>query len=177
MKRKTVAGVALGALAMAGVALAALTAGGVVLGALTAALLASSGPADAGGWGQRGYGGRHYYGSRNYGPRYYSPRRYGYGRYGYGRHGYGYGGRHRFSLSLVLPLAGYSRSYGSYDTYVVPPAARVPVTSAPVVNLPAARADGRYCREYTRPVIVGGEKVSSYGTACLQPDGSWKLMN
>jgi hypothetical protein len=29
-------------------------------------------------------------------------------------------------------------------------------------------------REYQTTVIVGGRNVDAYGTACLQPDGSWK---
>lgn len=29
-------------------------------------------------------------------------------------------------------------------------------------------------REYTTTVRVGGKNVEAYGTACLQPDGSWK---
>jgi hypothetical protein len=29
-------------------------------------------------------------------------------------------------------------------------------------------------REYTTVVQVGGRSVDAYGTACLQPDGSWK---
>lgn len=29
-------------------------------------------------------------------------------------------------------------------------------------------------REYTTTVRVGGRNVEAYGTACLQPDGSWK---
>lgn len=34
-----------------------------------------------------------------------------------------------------------------------------------------------YCREYTNNVKVGGRTQSSYGTACLQPDGSWKIVS
>lgn len=34
---------------------------------------------------------------------------------------------------------------------------------------------GRYCREYTTTATIGGEVRSVYGTACRQPDGSWKL--
>lgn len=34
---------------------------------------------------------------------------------------------------------------------------------------------GGYCREYTQEIMVGGEKHESYGTACRQPDGSWKV--
>lgn len=32
-----------------------------------------------------------------------------------------------------------------------------------------------YCREYTKTVYVGGRAVESYGTACLQPDGAWRI--
>ena len=34
---------------------------------------------------------------------------------------------------------------------------------------------GNYCREYQQEIIVGGEPHKSYGTACRQPDGSWKI--
>ena len=34
---------------------------------------------------------------------------------------------------------------------------------------------GKYCREYTQKIIIGGQKQTGYGTACRQPDGSWKL--
>lgn len=30
------------------------------------------------------------------------------------------------------------------------------------------------CREYTIDAVVGGKKEKVYGTACRQPDGSWK---
>jgi surface antigen len=36
---------------------------------------------------------------------------------------------------------------------------------------------GRYCREYTAQGSVGGGAVQTFGTACRQPDGSWRLMN
>ena len=34
-----------------------------------------------------------------------------------------------------------------------------------------------YCREYQQWVTIGGEQRSSYGTACRQPDGSWRIVN
>lgn len=34
---------------------------------------------------------------------------------------------------------------------------------------------GKYCREYTQEITIGGQKQTAYGTACRQPDGSWKL--
>ena len=38
------------------------------------------------------------------------------------------------------------------------------------------RADGRYCREYVTEVLIGGRREQAYGTACRQPDGSWKVI-
>jgi surface antigen len=35
--------------------------------------------------------------------------------------------------------------------------------------------NGQYCREYTQDIYVGGEKHETYGTACRQADGSWKI--
>lgn len=32
-----------------------------------------------------------------------------------------------------------------------------------------------YCREYQQTIVVGGRTVEGYGTACRQPDGSWKI--
>lgn len=39
------------------------------------------------------------------------------------------------------------------------------------------QASGEYCREYQQTVVVGGESQKAYGTACRQPDGSWKVVN
>ena len=36
---------------------------------------------------------------------------------------------------------------------------------------------GRYCREYTQEIIIGGQKQTGYGTACRQPDGNWEIMS
>lgn len=36
---------------------------------------------------------------------------------------------------------------------------------------------GRYCREYQTTVTIGGEMQQAYGTACRQPDGSWRPAN
>lgn len=33
-----------------------------------------------------------------------------------------------------------------------------------------------YCREYQQTITVGGKTESGYGTACRQPDGSWKIV-
>lgn len=34
-----------------------------------------------------------------------------------------------------------------------------------------------YCREYTRTIKVGGEKQVGYGTACMQRDGTWRIVS
>ena len=38
------------------------------------------------------------------------------------------------------------------------------------------RPDGRYCREYTQAITVGGRREEAYGRACRQPDGSWQIV-
>ena len=47
---------------------------------------------------------------------------------------------------------------------------------APGQQLPPNDPNGTYCREYTQAVTIGGVKQSSYGTACQQPDGTWKIL-
>lgn len=37
-------------------------------------------------------------------------------------------------------------------------------------------ATGGYCREFQQSIVVGGQKKQGYGTACQQPDGSWKIV-
>lgn len=36
---------------------------------------------------------------------------------------------------------------------------------------------GDYCREYRKQVKVGGGVQEAYGTACMQPDGSWEIVS
>ncbi|NQV59210.1 MAG: glycine zipper 2TM domain-containing protein [Alphaproteobacteria bacterium] len=38
-------------------------------------------------------------------------------------------------------------------------------------------ASGDFCREYEQTITVGGKTETAYGTACRQPDGSWKIVN
>ena len=33
-----------------------------------------------------------------------------------------------------------------------------------------------YCREFEQTIRVGGRNESGYGTACRQPDGSWRIV-
>lgn len=34
---------------------------------------------------------------------------------------------------------------------------------------------GRLCREYQTTIVVGGRQEQAYGTACRQPDGTWRM--
>ncbi|MBL8645483.1 MAG: glycine zipper 2TM domain-containing protein [Rhodospirillaceae bacterium] len=35
---------------------------------------------------------------------------------------------------------------------------------------------GRYCREFQTDVTVGGKRENAHGTACQEPDGSWRIV-
>ncbi|MEZ5690866.1 MAG: RT0821/Lpp0805 family surface protein [Rickettsiales bacterium] len=37
-------------------------------------------------------------------------------------------------------------------------------------------SSGQYCREYNQVIIVAGKRQTGYGTACREPDGSWKIV-
>ncbi|MEQ8815186.1 MAG: glycine zipper 2TM domain-containing protein [Thalassobaculum sp.] len=45
-----------------------------------------------------------------------------------------------------------------------------------VVPTRTYQASGTYCREYTTRARVGGRTQEAYGTACRQPDGSWRIV-
>jgi surface antigen len=36
-------------------------------------------------------------------------------------------------------------------------------------------ASGQYCREYQQTVTIAGRQQQSYGTACRQSDGTWRI--
>ncbi len=62
-----------------------------------------------------------------------------------------------------------------------PPVVYVPAAPPPLAAMPASppyrAANGQYCREYQATVMVNGAPQPSYGTACLQPDGAWRVVN
>src|SRR6185437_9024536 len=37
--------------------------------------------------------------------------------------------------------------------------------------------NGAYCREFQENIVVGGQQKQGYGTACQQPDGTWKIIS
>ena len=57
---------------------------------------------------------------------------------------------------------------------VVPPPVIVHQPPPAVVYAPPPQA---YCREYTSSAMVNGRPVETWGTACLQPDGRWRIVS
>jgi surface antigen len=69
--------------------------------------------------------------------------------------------------SLESVRTGVSTTWRNPDSgyqYSVVPTRTYNVNSAP-------------CREYTLDASIGGKTEQIYGTACRQPDGSWKVKN
>jgi len=113
----------------------------------------------------------------------YRERGHGHDRYGYR----GYGDRHvtrvyrdrddgRLLLGLVVGgLLGYAINNAQHDgtAYYSSPRA-YPQTYAATDSYSYSDSSCLQEREYTTTVRVGGRNVEAYGTACLQPDGSWK---
>lgn len=76
----------------------------------------------------------------------------------------------------------------AYNGYVPPPP---PAYQAPVTYQPAAADPSvyqttaytqpgysrAYCRQYSGAIRIDGQRQESTGTACLQPDGTWKIVN
>ncbi len=140
-----------------------------LVGAVAAGLLALPQPAaaDSFSFGYSTGGHRHHgHGQRYYGRPYYGPPRYAFSYY-YGRPYY------------YPPPVYY---YPQYVPVAPPPVVYVPVPRAPAMaaqpSSPVYQTqNGQYCREYQGTLNIGGQQQPSYGTACLQQDGSWKLMN
>jgi hypothetical protein len=96
---------------------------------------------------------------------------------------HGRGGRASVYFSFGAPYAYYPPPYYVAPRYYYPPPPVVyappPVVYAPSAQAPAPVApvvSQEQCREYQAPAVVGGEPGNTYGTACLQPDGSWRIV-
>ncbi len=100
--------------------------------------------------------------------------------------GYGGGYYHRPWGEPYYPAYGYP-GYYPYYYYAAPPPPVVygppPVAYAtpavPSVDQSSPTftdSSGRTCREYQSTAQIAGGAQSTYGTACLQPDGSWRVV-
>jgi hypothetical protein len=86
------------------------------------------------------------------------------------------GGRVFFGFNTWVPPY-YPYYYPPY--YYYPPPVYAPVPSYGTVQpMPApASPAAQTCREFQSTVQVDGQWQPSYGTACLQPDGTWRIAN
>jgi hypothetical protein len=121
---------------------------------------------------------------------------YGHGYYGHGGRGYGWGPNVSLGFSSTYYGNPYSNSYYDrpYDYgypsaygYAPPVVVRQPIYTAPPADAYYDNANyyqsaytapppANSCvqtREYQTTINIGGRNVPAYGTACLQPDGSW----
>ena len=73
----------------------------------------------------------------------------------------------------------YYRPYGYYPprTVVVERPVYTPAPPVGTVIREGRDSSGNYCREYQSTTTIDGRPVPSYGTACLQPDGQWRIIN
>lgn len=106
-------------------------------------------PIDHDGWGH----GRYYHRYGHY-PRY--------GRYHYGHYRYGHWRPYVYAAPIVVV---------PYPRRVYP----APVYHAPVAPAPAGVAPS-YCREFRTTININGTLQPAWGTACLQPDGTWRFV-
>ncbi|MBI1180698.1 MAG: hypothetical protein GC201_09080 [Alphaproteobacteria bacterium] len=67
----------------------------------------------------------------------------------------------------------YGRSYDTQGWYDPDTGARGSVTPRPAYQ----NDQGLYCREFQQDIWIGGRQEQGYGTACRQPDGSWRIVN
>jgi hypothetical protein len=52
-----------------------------------------------------------------------------------------------------------------------------PVYGEPIPFQAQPQIQRGICREYQSTAVVNGAVVPTYGTACQQPDGTWRLIN
>jgi len=96
--------------------------------------------------------------------------------------------RTRVGVSIGFPLAFGPPVYYAPPPYYYPPPPVVyvppPVYAPPPVVYspppagfaPTAAAPQQTCREYQSTVIIAGQPQQTYGTACLQADGTWRIV-
>lgn len=77
------------------------------------------------------------------------------------------GGILGYTLSNVIQSNSNDEVY--YSQPVTTPTRSVGQYEAPYVDNTCLQQ-----REYRSKIMVGGKQVDGYGTACLQPDGSWR---
>lgn len=79
-----------------------------------------------------------------------------------------------FPLVIGPPPVAYPPPAYYYPPPPLPQVAPPPAYAYPPAYAPAPPR--RTCREYQTTTIIDGRPQPTYGTACLQPDGSWRIV-
>jgi len=99
----------------------------------------------------------------------------------------------RFGLAVGPPIYPPPLVYAPPPVYYVPPppivypppayytppppyAAPPPYAQAPPYAASAAPVAGPQCREYQSTTMINGQPQQIVGTACPQPDGTWRIV-
>jgi hypothetical protein len=77
-------------------------------------------------------------------------------------------------LGYALNSAQHSSTYDYGERYYPPAQSSAYPSGESAYSYGPAGGTCLQEREYQTTVVVGGKNVPAYGTACLQPDGSWK---
>ena len=72
------------------------------------------------------------------------------------------------AIFLMITFCGIARAEEIVTQQIV-------TTTAPPPPVTVVTTAKPYCREYTQKLTIAGKTQTGYGTACLQPDGSWEL--
>ena len=97
------------------------------------------------------------------------------------------GGRVFLGFNLGVPVYGPPAYYPPPPAYYYPPPVYYPpppVVMAPNPVPPVAQVapqapagvSQENCREYQSTTVIGGRTQPIVGTACLQPDGTWRIV-
>ena len=100
---------------------------------------------------------------------------------GGGHHGFGHGVHHghglHFGFGFAFSPYPYPYGYPYYAPVYVAPAQPSPTVVYRQRAQIIPREKSAYCREYTKKIVVDEKEARAYGTACLQDDGSWRMVN
>jgi hypothetical protein len=91
-----------------------------------------------------------------------------------------------FGFGFGVPLAGPPAYYYPPPVYYPPPAYYYPppayyypppvADATPPSTVGDQASQDQTCREYQATTTIDGRPQASYGTACLQPDGTWRIV-
>lgn len=87
----------------------------------------------------------------------------------------------RVFVGLGIGVPGPYYYYPPPVVYAPPPVVYAPppvvYTAPPMATSQAAPRVGQTCREYHGQTTIDGRQQPTSGTACLQPDGTWRIVN